>query len=271
MEPSALRAIAQKGRLSALFDPEQRKEIIGKHRNDTCEYCGKVFKNCSNLTVHRRSHTGEKPYKCQMCNYACAQSSKLTRHMRTHGRIGKDIFRCRFCEMPFSVPSTLEKHMRKCAVNSNPDRKEAGINNGSSPRSTPGKLSTPPSLTPISHLGANPDSKAFMSSFLTNSLAAAAAASAKASAGLDHEGSFNGGSPSASPKSNGPLGLPPTTLEGRSFMSSLLTNSLAAAAAAAAGGNPGALLSRTEASLESAKEFLAGNTPHDLTKHKESS
>jgi hypothetical protein len=27
-------------------------------RTDTCEYCGKVFKNCSNLTVHRRSHTG---------------------------------------------------------------------------------------------------------------------------------------------------------------------------------------------------------------------
>ena len=28
-------------------------------RTDTCEYCGKVFKNCSNLTVHRRSHTGK--------------------------------------------------------------------------------------------------------------------------------------------------------------------------------------------------------------------
>ncbi|KAK9695560.1 Zinc finger, C2H2 type [Popillia japonica] len=86
-------------------------------RNDTCEYCGKVFKNCSNLTVHRRSHTGEKPYKCELCSYACAQSSKLTRHMKTHGRIGKDVYRCRFCEMPFSVPSTLEKHMRKCVVN----------------------------------------------------------------------------------------------------------------------------------------------------------
>ncbi|XP_067011883.2 B-cell lymphoma/leukemia 11A isoform X2 [Anabrus simplex] len=88
-------------------------------RNDTCEYCGKVFKNCSNLTVHRRSHTGEKPYKCELCSYACAQSSKLTRHMKTHGRIGKDVYRCRFCEMPFSVPSTLEKHMRKCVVNQN--------------------------------------------------------------------------------------------------------------------------------------------------------
>lgn len=27
-------------------------------RRDVCEFCGKTFKNCSNLTVHRRSHTG---------------------------------------------------------------------------------------------------------------------------------------------------------------------------------------------------------------------
>lgn len=82
-------------------------------RSDTCEYCGKVFKNCSNLTVHRRSHTGERPYKCELCNYACAQSSKLTRHMKTHGQIGKEVYRCDICQMPFSVYSTLEKHMKK--------------------------------------------------------------------------------------------------------------------------------------------------------------
>ena len=39
--------------------------------------------------------------------------------MKTHGRLGKDVYRCRFCDMPFSVPSTLEKHMRKCVVNQN--------------------------------------------------------------------------------------------------------------------------------------------------------
>ncbi|CAL8299278.1 unnamed protein product [Merluccius merluccius] len=82
-------------------------------RSDTCEYCGKVFKNCSNLTVHRRSHTGERPYKCELCNYACAQSSKLTRHMKTHGQVGKDVYKCDICQMPFSVYSTLEKHMKK--------------------------------------------------------------------------------------------------------------------------------------------------------------
>lgn len=118
LAPSAAAAAAA----AAAATHHMKKE---SRRNDTCEYCGKVFKNCSNLTVHRRSHTGEKPYKCELCSYACAQSSKLTRHMKTHGRLGKDVYRCRFCEMPFSVPSTLEKHMRKCVVNQN--NKAAGL------------------------------------------------------------------------------------------------------------------------------------------------
>uniref|UniRef100_G3TU33 BCL11 transcription factor B n=1 Tax=Loxodonta africana TaxID=9785 RepID=G3TU33_LOXAF len=98
------------GTASGGSTPHRSKE---GRRSDTCEYCGKVFKNCSNLTVHRRSHTGERPYKCELCNYACAQSSKLTRHMKTHGQIGKEVYRCDICQMPFSVYSTLEKHMKK--------------------------------------------------------------------------------------------------------------------------------------------------------------
>ncbi len=57
--------------------------------------------------------TGERPYKCGLCNYACAQSSKLTRHMKTHGQVGRDVYKCEICKMPFSVYSTLEKHMKK--------------------------------------------------------------------------------------------------------------------------------------------------------------
>ncbi|GAB0190951.1 B-cell lymphoma/leukemia 11B [Grus japonensis] len=53
-------------------------------KSKSCEFCGKTFKFQSNLIVHRRSHTGEKPYKCQLCDHACSQASKLKRHMKTH-------------------------------------------------------------------------------------------------------------------------------------------------------------------------------------------
>ena len=111
MEPSALKAFLSKGRVDALLDPSVRKQLVG--RDNSCKFCGKLFKNTSNLTVHIRSHTGEKPYKCNKCEYSCAQSSKLTRHMRIHTK-ADSAFNCTFCDMPFSVLTTLEKHMRKC-------------------------------------------------------------------------------------------------------------------------------------------------------------
>jgi len=122
MEPSAIKSIMEKGQIGALFHPEYRRELMASGKNDSCEFCGKVFKNCSNLTVHRRSHTGEKPYKCELCPYSCAQSSKLTRHMKTHGKgTGKEVLKCHFCAMPFSQHTTLEKHMRKCGSLQKPE------------------------------------------------------------------------------------------------------------------------------------------------------
>ena len=107
MEPSLMRELVERGGLEALGHNRVT-------RNDTCKFCGKVFKNTSNLTVHIRSHTGEKPYKCDKCEYSCAQSSKLTRHMKIHVKSGSGILRCALCDMPFTVQSTLEKHLRKC-------------------------------------------------------------------------------------------------------------------------------------------------------------
>lgn len=77
------------------------------------EGCNKVFDRNSNLIVHTRSHTDEKPFICSLCQMGFTQKSNLTVHVRTH--TGEKPFKCQvpYCNETFHRNDYLKKHMQK--------------------------------------------------------------------------------------------------------------------------------------------------------------
>uniref|UniRef100_A0A3B3DRE9 IKAROS family zinc finger 4 n=1 Tax=Oryzias melastigma TaxID=30732 RepID=A0A3B3DRE9_ORYME len=118
-----------------------------------CNQCGASFTQKGNLLRHIKLHSGEKPFKCPICNYACRRRDALAGHLRTHAvsspTVGKP-FKCSYCSRSYKQQSTLEEHLERCHSYLKTLDPQMAINNQKSQESINMETVSKPVLQPSS-------------------------------------------------------------------------------------------------------------------------
>ena len=92
----------------------KKQQSADSERKCTCqvENCGRQFRDIAKLRRHMLIHTGEKPFRCEICRKCFSLDFNLKSHLLIHA--GLKPFQCRFstCTKRFAQLSNLSAHER---------------------------------------------------------------------------------------------------------------------------------------------------------------
>jgi len=73
-----------------------------------CDVCGRTFTTSTTLRKHKIIHNSERPFKCDVCEKSFKRSSYLKRHAFIHT---EKLFKCDVCEKRFLRLNYLKTHI----------------------------------------------------------------------------------------------------------------------------------------------------------------
>lgn len=109
---SSVHSLLDSGVSGAQPDVQRVKEtdlLVGQPRFYQCAECEYTTYTLSNLELHIRTHTGEKPYSCSVCQKKFRTSSHLRRHRVTHSNV--EHLKCRNCDYSTNKWLSLKRHL----------------------------------------------------------------------------------------------------------------------------------------------------------------